>query len=233
MNSNAPSTRDDETINDARRWIAVVLYAIAMAMVEAAVVAYLRKLLGQAAPYPPPLMHPAWLARTEIPRETATLVMLATVSWLAGRNGRTRFAYFLVAFGIWDIFYYVFLVPLTGWPRSVLDWDILFLIPLPWWGPVLAPLSIAALMVAGGTLISQFGRGDQVLWPSRGASLLGLAGGLLALYAFMSDALHAPDWSEAVLRSILPSVFNWPLFTFALLLMSAPIIDLCRQLRHR
>ena len=28
----------------------------------------------------------------------------------------------------------------AGWPETVLDWDILFLLPLPWWGPVIAPV---------------------------------------------------------------------------------------------
>ena len=80
--------------------------------------------------------------------------MLGSVGWLAGQTRRSRAALAIVAFGTWDIFYYVFLVPLTGWPRSLLDWDILFLLPLPWWGPVLAPMLIASLMVAGGTLVA-------------------------------------------------------------------------------
>ena len=42
-----------------------------------------------------------------------------------------------MAFGIWDIFYYVFLKIIYDWPKSLFDWDILFLIPLPWWGPVI------------------------------------------------------------------------------------------------
>ncbi len=62
----------------------------------------------------------------------------------------------VVAFGVWDIFYYVFLKVMCDWPRSLFDWDILFLLPLPWWGPVLAPVSIALLMIVWGTLASQF-----------------------------------------------------------------------------
>jgi hypothetical protein len=117
------------------RWFVVTLFAIAMAWVESAVVFYLRTMIDRIEPYQPnPLPEFGGLEKAELTRELATLVMLAAVGWLAGRNWRSRMGYFLVAFGVWDIFYYVFLKVLTGWPRSLLDWDILFLIPLPWWG---------------------------------------------------------------------------------------------------
>lgn len=221
-------------MSDPRRWSAVVVYAIAMALLEAAVVTYLRTLIGRTDPYHPvPLPVPAWLMRIELAREAATLVMLAAVAWLAGRERRARLGYFLIAFGVWDIFYYVFLVPMTGWPRSPFDWDVLFLIPLPWWGPVLAPVSIAALMVAGGTLASQFTRSGRALWPRGGPLAAGMAGVALALYAFMADALRAPHWSAQALASLLPTKFDWPLFGLALALMCVPLADQLRQLRRR
>ena len=83
--------------------------------------------------------------------------MLFAVGWLAGDRPRTQFAYSAFAFGLWDIFYYLFLIPLTGWPRSLLDWDILFLLPVPWWGPVIAPIAISILMIAGGLLVIWIG----------------------------------------------------------------------------
>ena len=73
-------------------------------------------------------------------REAATLVMLLAVGMLAGADVAPRLGYTAIAFGVWDIFYYVFLRVIGGWPRSLFDWDILFLLPLPWWGPVLAPV---------------------------------------------------------------------------------------------
>ncbi len=216
------------------RWSAVVVYAIAMALLEAAVVTYLRTLLGRIDPYQSaPLAAPAWLMRIELAREAATLAMLAAVAWLAGRERRARVGYFVLAFGVWDICYYLFLVPMSGWPRSPLDWDVLFLIPLPWWGPVLAPVSIAALMIAGGTLVSQFTRDGRAPWPRRWPLAAGAAGASLALYVFMADALHAPQWSVQALGRLLPKVFDWPLFALALALMCVPLADLCLQLRRR
>jgi hypothetical protein len=221
-------------MTDPRRWSAVVVYAIAMALLEAAVVAYLRTLIGRIDPFRPvPLPVPVWLMRIELAREAATLVMLGAVAWLAGRERHSRLGYFLLAFGVWDIFYYVFLVPMTGWPRSPLDWDVLFLIPLPWWGPVLAPVSIAALMIAGGTLVSQFTCGGRAPWPRGWPLAAGMAGVVLALLVFMADALRAPHWNAQALGDLLPTRFDWPLFAFALALMCVPLADLVRQLRRR
>jgi hypothetical protein len=115
------------------RWSVVVVFAVAMAWVEAAVVLYLRTLANRLDPYQPiPAAIGHRPGQAELVREAATLVMLAAVGWLAGRTWRSRVGYACAAFGVWDIGYYVFLVPLTGWPHSLLDWDILFLIPLPW-----------------------------------------------------------------------------------------------------
>src|SRR6266516_7032577 len=144
---------------EGRRWLVVALYAVAMAWVEAAVVYYLRSLIDRIEPYQPyPLPVARGFGEAELIREIATLIMLFTVGWLAGATWRARLGYSVVAFGVWDIFYYVFLRVLTGRPKSLLDWDILFLIPLPWWGPVWAPTSIALLMILWGTFIAQFER---------------------------------------------------------------------------
>ena len=142
-----------QTANRRTTWILVAIFAVAMAWVEAAVVYDLRVLVDRLEPYQPnPLPISGALGNIELAREVATLVMLATVGALAGVTLRTRLAYAAIAFGVWDIFYYLFLKVMYGWPRSPFDWDILFLLPLPWWGPVIAPVSIAVLMLAWGTL---------------------------------------------------------------------------------
>lgn len=213
-----------------KRWLTVVIYAAAMAWVESAVVFYLRTMIDRIEPYQTnPLPVIGYLGPVELAREAATLVMLLAVGVLAGRTWQSRLGYTAVAFGVWDIFYYVFLRMMCGWPRSLLDWDILFLLPLPWWGPVLAPVSIALLMIAWGTLASRAEPASPALnpnWMAEAACVLGIA---LALYVFMADAIRVADGGVPALREMLPTQFNWPLFCLALALMSAPVIQLCRR----
>lgn len=217
-------------VAEAWRWLVVVLFALAMAWVESSVVFYLRTMIDRIDPYQAnPLPISRGFAKAELIREFATIVMLASVSWLAGRTARRRMGYFLVAFGVWDIGYYVFLRPLTGWPRTLLDWDVLFLIPLPWWGPVVAPCLIAGLMVMLGTLVTQFARAGGAVWPRRASMATGMVGIALALYTFVADAIHAVAGGETALREMLPVCFQWPLFGVALLLMTVPVADVAWQ----
>jgi hypothetical protein len=203
------------------RWAMVMVFAIAMACVEAASVFYIRALVDRIEPYQAnPLPMYGALGNVELWREAATLVMIATLGVLAGRTWRRRAGYAALAFGAWDIFYYVFLRLMSGWPRTLMDWDILFLLPLPWWGPVLAPVSIALLMIVWGTLTTQLGDPEtDARWPWA----LGSIGIALALCVFMIDAWRAlPDGRDAVLQ-VLPTAFNWPVFGAALLLMATPL----------
>jgi hypothetical protein len=213
------------------RWLFVVIYAIAMAWVESAVVFYLRSMIDRVEPYQPdPLPVIGGFAAVELPREFATLVMLFTVGVLAGRTWRARFGYAVIAFGVWDIFYYVFLKMICGWPHSLLDWDVLFLLPLPWWGPVLAPVLISLLMILWGTFASQF-EGKQIpVMPNWSAWILNFAGVALALHVFLADSLAAAHRGLDSIRTVLPDKFNWPMFCVALALMSAPVFLNGRQL---
>ena len=207
---------------DRTRWAVVIAFAIAMAWVESASVLYIRTLVDRIEPHQPePLPLYGSLGNVELWREAATLVMLATLGMLAGRTWRQRAGYAAIAFGTWDIFYYVFLRIMSGWPRTLLDWDILFLLPLPWWGPVLAPVSIAVVMIIWGTLATQ-SRDEQT--DARWAVALAGVGIVLALAVFMTDAWSAlPHGRDAVVR-VLPTTFNWPLFLVALLLMASPAL---------
>jgi hypothetical protein len=204
------------------RWALVMAFAIAMARVEAASVFYIRALVDRIEPYQAnPLPLQAALGSVELWREAATLVMIATLGMLAGRTWRQRAGYAALAFGAWDVFYYVFLRLISGWPRTLLDWDILFLLPLPWWGPVLAPVSIAVVMILWGTLTTQ---GADAASGSRWPWAFGSVGIVLALTVFMIDAWWAlPNGRNAVLQ-VLPKTFNWPLFSVALLLMALPAL---------
>jgi hypothetical protein len=182
---------------------------------------------------PEPLPLIGTLGPVELARELSTLIMHFTIGVLAGRTWRARIGYMAVSFGIWDVFYYVFLKVMCGWPNSLLDWDVLFLIPLPWWGPVLSPMLIAVLMVVWGTLASQFELSERPAfseWRAWGLNFLGIA---LALYVFMADAIRVADQGVEVIRNVLPVQFNWPLFCIALLLMAVPVVQLFRQAIER
>jgi hypothetical protein len=210
-------------VRERTRWLVVVVFAMAMAWLEAATVYDLRVLVDRVEPYQTnPLPMPGVLGRVELVREAATLVMLCAVGILAGRTGLARASYAAVAFGVWDVFYYVFLRAISGWPRSLFDWDILFLLPLPWWGPVLAPVLIAALMIVGGTLAVHSVAERRATRLTPVLSGLQWLGAALALYVFMADALGAVRDGRDV-RTVLPQTFDWPMFSIAFALMAAPV----------
>jgi hypothetical protein len=218
-------------MSERTRYATVIAFAIAMAWVEAASVFYIRALVDRIEPYQiNPLPIHGSLGNVELCREAATLVMLGTLGMLAGRTWLRRVGYAAVAFGAWDIFYYVFLRLISGWPRTLLDWDILFLLPLPWWGPVLAPITIALLMLLWGTFATQ-SRDDVT--HSGWSWALGVVGIVLALVAFMIDAWHALPNGRAAVLQVLPTTFNWPLFGAALLLMATPLASALAFRRRR
>lgn len=190
----------------------VGIFAFAMAYAEAAVVVYLRRLFGiQDLMRDVPPLDPL-IALVEAGREAATLLMLLAAGWAAGRTLQARLGSAFFAFGVWDILYYAWLKVLTGWPPSLLTPDMLFMIPLPWWGPVLSPVLIACLAAAGGArAVIADERGLRI--RPRAAEWAALAAGTITiLYAFMADALAALPASLETLNRLRPAEFNWPLF---------------------
>ena len=170
-----------------RKLFWILVFSISMALVEAGIVIYLRAIY-----YPEGFSFPLAIITTEhfifeIAREAATIFMLISVSALIGTRFWEKFAYFLICFGIWDIFYYVWLKIATGWPVSLLDWDILFLIPLPWIGPVIAPVTIAIMMIVAGLVILFLFKKGYDFRPSFLAWILTIIGTLIILYSFMRD----------------------------------------------
>jgi hypothetical protein len=151
-------------------------------------------------------------------RELATLVVVLSADWVAGKSIQSRLGFALVAFGVWDIFYYMWLRVFIAWPITLLDPDILFLIPLPWWGPVIAPILVSLLMIIGGTMaVFRNNQGHAIRFRILEAITL-LIGILAMLFAFMQDALSILPASAGLISQLKPSQFNWMVFLVGLLL---------------
>ncbi|MCE2963227.1 MAG: hypothetical protein ACK5UE_08300 [Chitinophagales bacterium] len=203
----------------------LIIFFISMALLESAVVVYLRELY-----YPNGFMFPlspmkSVIILTELARELATIIMLWTMGYIAGRNFSTRFAWFIIGFGIWDIFYYVFLYIFIQWPATLVDWDILFLIPLPWYGPVIAPCLISVLMIIFGGLILYFNQKNKVIWKMR-TLLLFLFGCVMGLSSFMEEFIRTLKYNDAIdlaqnilihSQSFIPKDYSYLLLSLATL----------------
>ena len=192
-----------------RRVIWLFVYTVAMAYVESAVVVYLRALYYPQGFEFPLAPMPSAMLTIEIGREAATLVMLAGVAALAGVDRWERFLAFCLSLGMWDVFYYVWLWVFIRWPPSLLTWDILLLIPVPWAGPVLAPVLVSVALVAGSLLLLGLkARGVRLTCP---ASMWTMAvlGGLLVLGSFVIDF-------NSIVQQQTPPPFRWGLFASGL-----------------
>ena len=186
----------------------IVLYALAMAYLEAAVVVYLRAALGvpTGTVFPidlsPAAMPYGWI---EVGREAATLVMIGAVAWIVGRSPLERLAWAGVLFGIWDIGYYAWLWVFSGWPPSVTTWDLLFLLPAPWAGPVWAPIAVSAALIGFGLACAgRLRAGGSVRFDRRHLGAL-LLGGVIIVASFLTNA-------TLVLEGGTPTDFAWPIF---------------------
>ncbi len=191
----------------------VIAFAVAMAFLESAVVVYLQRALGirSGRPLPGAGARPRWATSRaiEVGREAATLVMLATVGWLAGRSGLERLAWTAVAFGTWDILYYGWLWVFIGWPPSLGTWDLLFLIPVPWTGPVWAPVAVSLALVGFGLGAAHRLRAGRPVRAGRAQVAAGVAGGLIVIVSFCWNA-------PLVLDGGVPTDFPWPVFAAGL-----------------
>ena len=195
----------------AAKLLFIIVFSIAMAFMEAAIVVYLRQLY-----YPdgfsfPLKIMPLKIYLVETGREAATLIMLATVGWFSAKSFLSRFAGFVMVFGIWDIFYYVFLKIILNWPAGMMDWDILFLIPLPWVGPVLAPVIVSVALIGGGVVIwVRASRGKPIV-PAVWHWALEVLAGLIIICSFLMNA-------KLVMQHGVPVYFHWELFCLGLIL---------------
>jgi hypothetical protein len=146
--------------------------------------------------------------------------LLAVWAWIAGRTRGERLGHFTLAFGLWDAFYYVFLRLTIGWPEGLLDWDILFLIPAPWYGPVLTPVLVSLLLILGGWGVVIGERSGATLRIPRSAFLLITVGCALVLTSFL--------WNADV-RVPFPDYFPWGIYWPGWLLAAAGTLLVLRR----
>ncbi len=195
----------------------VAVFAVAMAWVEASVVVYLRTIY-----YPdgfafPLTVIPGNIMAVELFRELATMAMLAAAALLAGRTVWERFAYFTLQFGIWDIFYYIWLKAILNWPTSLFDWDILFLIPVVWTGPVLAPCLVSVVLIVAGLMIVRCTHLGRDFRPGRLSWLLAVLATAIILASFLSNA-------KAVMRQQMPESYSYAALAMGLLMYGVAIV---------
>jgi len=210
-----------------RNIILLTVFSIAMGLLESIVVVYLRQLYyPEGFGFPLKTMATAGF-RLECLREIATIAMLIAASAVAGRSAYERVSYFLYCFGIWDIFYYVWLKVLLNWPPSLFTWDILFLIPVVWVAPVLAPLICAVTIISfSGIILYLQNKGYPIEINLFERSVM-CAGVLIIFLTFAWDysriildagfltgcSLSAKDCPfQKVIEGYVPATYNWTLF---------------------
>jgi hypothetical protein len=205
-------------------WLTV--FSIAMGFLETAVVVYLRELMykgGFAFPVQP---ASRLVLLTELCRELATIIMLLGIAVLSGKTFAQRFVFFLYSFAIWDLCYYLFLKVLLNWPITLFNWDILFLLPVPWVGPVLAPCIISCSMILLMCLVLYLETKAESIRFDRWVWLGFISGSLVLIYSFCMDYVsilnHADIGKEdmlSVMKSFIPRTYHWEIFWIGELLI--------------
>lgn len=202
----------------------ITLFCIAIGYLESAVVVYLRELYYPSGFRFPLSVMDGKIALTEILREFSTLIILLSIACVAGQSRKQRVAWFFYCFAVWDIFYYVFLKVLIDWPESLFTWDILFLIPTTWTGPVIAPVIVSVCMIILATLLLWIDVRYPAFIVQRKIIVLLLAGASLVFLSFIWDysrfmleyctfrGLFQTDIVQEAIRSYIPVHFSWWLF---------------------
>jgi hypothetical protein len=212
----------------------VTIFAIAMGIFEGAVVVYLRALY-----YPLGFTFPLvtlgkQIAITELIREFASLFMLLSLAILIGKNLSQKFAVFIYSFAVWDIVYYIFLKLILNWPESFFTWDILFLLPVTWTGPVISPIIISLLMISLALVINKYNIREKInLIINKQEWLILISGAFVVFLSFIWDyskyliynikfsELKIPFSDKLFNLSIkyIPEKINWYLFFLGVIIL--------------
>ena len=211
-----------------RTVLALLIFGTAFGYLEAAVVTYLRALHEPARQQfypgrPPAELFPLLtldqlrtggteqqsLLIAEIGREAATIIMLAAIALAVARDAGEWAAAFVFTFGVWDIVFYASLKLLLDWPASLFTWDILFLIPVPWAGPVLAPVLVSVAMIAAAVFHLWAQANDRPVRMGTTHWCGILLGALVIIVAFAMDYRH-------IMAGGVPREFNWGVFVIGI-----------------
>jgi len=209
-----------------KKVLLLIVFALAMGYLEAAVVVYLRAIF-----YPQGFSFPIKAmdlhhAAVELGREGATIVMLLAVAFLVEATRRGRLACFMILFGVWDLAYYLFLRVTLSWPDSFLTWDLLFLIPVIWTGPVLAPMLVSVLLIAAGLLYYLHRGASEVIAIRAVEWAIAIGGGLVV---FLSFALN----HGSVYGGGMPVRFPWEVFIAGMAMGTAILAGVARRITSR
>ncbi len=221
--------------------VIVTVFSVAMGFMEYAVVAYLREIyFPDGFKFPLPPFKPS-LSITELLRELSTIMMLIGVGYMAGRNFASRFGWFLYSWAIWDIFYYVFLKIFLDWPDSFMTYDILFLIPVVWIGPVITPIIITLFMIGLAFMLVYLDNRDVPVFISAREWLLFISGSIIIITAFTWDysshVLKSHSFSKIwvwptsealtnIVSDYIPEKFNWLLYFIGVMVVGSGITSL-------
>jgi hypothetical protein len=221
-----------------------LIFSISMAFLESAVVVYLRYLFFADGFVMPEGAMRTTVVITELGREAATIIMLAAAGYMLAATKLSRLAWFLFCFAVWDIFYYVFLYVLLHWPASIFDWDILFLIPVAWYGPVITPCLVSATLIGLSLIIVGYEHKGAVrrMRKREWGSILIACGAILYTFIspfFQNNIYLGKAQQTGTVQNIVaaglshyPSQYNWLLFFTALLAFWATIIVYWRRVHN-
>lgn len=230
------------------KFIWIFLFSVAMGLLETVVVIYLRDIY-----YPGGFVFPlrpisAHHIVAELFRELATMIMLLSIGFIAAEKASARFAWFLFSFAVWDIFYYVFLKLFLGWPESLLTWDVLFLIPITWVGPVICPVINALTMIALAIFILLAGNKGYQASLAKWEWLLLIAGSLGVILSYTEEyarfllqkftfgeifSFPANSQVTAYAYHFIPQHFSWGLYGAGELLMLAVLFFYVRRVFYK
>ena len=219
-------------MNFTKRITWLTIFSIAMGFMETVIVVYLRKIY-----YPNGFEFPLVgmdmdIMKAEILREAATLIMLVGIGILTSKTASEKFAFFIFSFAIWDIFYYVFLKVLLNWPESLFTWDILFLIPVPWVGPVLAPCIVSLTMIVLAYTIIHYSNKGYNTRIKRREWWMYIAGSLTIILSFSMDTMKFISLSPESAATAVPSVYDWWIFWVGELIIASGIILFVKRMKN-